>query len=153
MLNSLLSACIATVVGVCLVLTTRNQQKIRAYAAVAISCYIAVEFGFWWFLIWPGLVALVFAVAGGLVAGYYANEEINALGHRPANVTMLMIFAISLTSAFVVFSFYLSIITWSDPGNMLLFTVVVGGVPPVVAAVVAHIGRRICHHGSPVGFS
>jgi len=87
------------------------------------------------------------------VAGYYANEEINAVGHRVANVTVLIIFAIALTSAFVVFSFYLSIISWSDPGSMRLFAVAVGGLPPVVAAVVAHIGRLICCRGSPVGFS
>ncbi|MCE2500128.1 MAG: hypothetical protein J4G13_04615, partial [Dehalococcoidia bacterium] len=85
----------------------------------------------------------------GMLAGYFANDEVNAVGYHPRIATLLAIAAVSVAGSVVVFSFYQSGNVVFNQIDLLPFALVVGTVPPLVAAITAPVLTGICRRGAP----
>ena len=145
LLFALLSAGIAAVIGGLFIAVSRKRRKTRVYAVIAVASYVTAEVGAWWVLfVVPAFLAGLVAIFGGILAGYFANDEVNAVGYHPRIAALLAIAAVGIAATVVVFSFYQSGNVFFNRISLLPFALVVGVVPPLVAAITAPVLVLIC---------
>ena len=150
LLYALFSAGIAATVGTVFAVVLRDPREMRVYAAIAVASYVTAEVGAWWILFFvPAFLAGFVAICGGMLAGYFANDEVNAVGYHPRIATLLAITAVGIAGSVVVFSFYQSGNVFFNRIALLPFALVVGTVPPLVAAITAPVLTSICRRGAP----
>ena len=142
---ALISGGIALAISLLFVWMRPTWRGARLLGVICVASYLAAGLGAWWPFIWPIVMALVVAVAGGLIAHPVGRLDTNT-GAGFAATAIISGFAIAIAALAVVSGFWanydLNFGWFESPGspsvlNVIPFALICGGAPPILGAIAA----------------
>lgn len=152
----LLATGIALAISILFFRLASTRGEIGAFIVICASTYIAAVIGAWWLLQWTVAASFAVVIAGGFISGFalVRSERRGAVFmRRLALASMLSTVSIALATAAVIIGFFSNnpmVFAYPPTENLprfnaIPFALIVGGIPPMVAAVMARISRLIFH--------
>ena len=141
---ALVAGGVALAVSLAFVLLTRSWRGAKLLTVISVAAYLSAGFGAWWLLLLPAVVALIIAVAGGLVAHSIVWSDPGSKA-RYVDTTVIATFATVVSAVIVVVGFWANYDRnfggWFGSGdgpdelNIIPFALVCGAVPPIAGAL------------------